>query len=156
MKPIAVLAAAITLGGSIAHAGSTDIDALTECIHSSPDGRYTYSFLVNECPTIATVEMECAVFDNERKTVARNQRTYEPNMDARPRWNRRCVVLDENGKHVFTRGDKTFSVTRTADAAMPESARPVAVVEDAPCSQRAHTGRPRRLAARFPTPAWRW
>src|SRR5687768_2597827 len=105
MKPILLLAALFVLGSSIAYAGSPQLDGVMECVHSSADGRYMYSYTVNECPTIATVEMECAVFDNQKKTVARSQRSYESEMGVKPRWNRRCVVVDENGKHVFTRED---------------------------------------------------
>jgi hypothetical protein len=156
MKSTLVLTAALMLASPIAQAGSVERDALTECVHSSKDSRYTYSFLVNECPTIGTVEIECAVSDNQRKTTVRSQRMYEPDMSSRPRWNRRCVVVDENGTHVFTRSENAFSVMRAADASAPPSARPAVVVDAAPCSQRAHAGKPRRLAALLPPPAWRW
>jgi hypothetical protein len=141
-SPIA-LVVLVVLGGSIASAEGASVDVVTECVHLSPDGHYTYSYIVNERPPTDTVEMECAVFDNQRKALSSSQRTYEPEMSAKPRWNRRCVVVDEHNRHVFTRSENTFSVTRAAHT----SSEPMRVVEDAPCSQRARTG-PRIRAPR--------
>jgi len=143
-SPIA-FASLVVLSGSIASADGAPADVVTECTHLSADGLYTYSYTVNERPPLETVEMECAVFDNQRKTLSTSQRTYEPHMSAKPRWNRRCVVVDETSRHVFTRGENenTFSVTRAAHT----SSESLRVVADAPCSQRAQAGQRRRPAA---------
>ena len=138
-SPIA-LASLVVLSGSIAFAEGAPADVVTECTHLTADGRYTYSYIVNERPPLETVEMECAVFDNQRKTLSTSQRTYDPRVSAKPRWNRRCVVVDETSRHVFTRGENTFSVTRAAHT----SSESMRVVEDAPCSQRAQASQRRR------------
>jgi hypothetical protein len=144
MRSPTALALVVVLSGSIASAENTVADVVTECVHPSADGHYTYSYIVNERSPNDSVEMECAVFDNQRKTLSTSQRTYEPHMSAKPRWNRRCVVVDETHRHVFTRGENTFSVTRAAHT----SSEPMRVVEDAPCSQRARAGQARRPLAR--------
>lgn len=142
MRSIA-FAVLVVLSGSIASAEGAAVDVVTECVHLSADGQYTYSYIVNERPPSETVEMECAVFDNQRKTLSKSQRTYEPQMSTKPRWNRRCVVADETSRHVFTRGEQTFSVTRAAHS----DSQPMLVVENVPCSQRAQTGNRRRPTA---------
>jgi hypothetical protein len=124
----------VVLSGSIASAEGASVDAVTQCVHLSADRHYTYSYMVSERPTIGAVELECAVSDHLRKTVSKSQRTYAADGSTKPRWNRRCVVVDETSKYVFTRGDNAFSITRATQA----FSRPVQIVGNAPCSQRAH------------------
>jgi hypothetical protein len=143
MRSSTAFAVLVVLSGSIASAESTPVDVVTECVHLSADGHYTYSYTVNERPPMDTVEMECAVLDNRSKTLSKSQRTYDPQMSTKPRWNRRCVVADETSRHVFTRAEKTFSVTRAAHT----DSEPMRVVENVPCSERAQAGNRRRPTA---------
>lgn len=152
-SPIA-LTVLVVLSGSIALAEGGPSDVVTQCMHLSADGLYTYSYIVDERPTTDTVEVECAVFDNHDKTLSKSQRTYEPDMSTKPRWNRRCVVADETSRHVFTRSENTFSVTRAEHGV----SSPTRIVEDAPCLQRARAANARRPVATTSTlsKASRW